>query len=159
MAPRKPTAAALHGAALALSLALLAGPLTGVGESASAGPTGTPAAPGRTAATSHPPARQEPSRALDLGSLEKRLRETRAIGVFTKLSLKNQVEDLLDQFRAFHEGWGPVTRAELRERYDLLVLKVLSLVQDRDPVLARDIVGSREAIWRLLLDPAKFANL
>src|SRR5262249_31032276 len=40
---------------------------------------------------------------LDLGSLEKRLRETTAIGVFTKLSLKNQVDDLLDEFREFHK--------------------------------------------------------
>lgn len=32
---------------------------------------------------------------LDLSSLEQRLRDTTAIGVFTKLSLKNQVDDLV----------------------------------------------------------------
>ena len=36
---------------------------------------------------------------------------------------------------------------------------VLSLLQDSDPPLARDIVTSREAIWSLLADPAKFATL
>src|SRR6185295_10628554 len=40
---------------------------------------------------------------LDLASLEKRLRESKAIGILTKISLKNQVGDLVDQFRAFHQ--------------------------------------------------------
>ncbi|PYN25725.1 MAG: hypothetical protein DMD99_07505 [Candidatus Rokuibacteriota bacterium] len=79
--------------------------------------------------------------------------------MFTKLSLKNQVDDLLEQFAAFHQGRGDVTRAKLREAYDLLLLKVLSLLQDKDPALARDISASREALWDLLADPAKFANL
>ena len=96
---------------------------------------------------------------LDLTSLEKRLRETQAIGVFTKLSLKNQVDDLLEQLAAFHEGRGQTPLAKLRESYDLLFLKVLSLLQDQDPALARDIAASREALWNLLADPAKFANL
>jgi hypothetical protein len=96
--------------------------------------------------------------ALDLTSLEKRLRETKAIGVFTKLSLKNQVDDLLEQLAAFHEGRGQIPLAKLRESYDLLLLKVLSLRQDKDPALARDIAVSREALWNLLADPVKFAN-
>ena len=97
--------------------------------------------------------------ALDLTSLEKRLRETQAIGVFTKLSLKNQVDDLLEQLAAFHEARGRTPLAKLRESYDLLLLKVLSLLQDKDPGLARDIAASREALWNLLADPAKFAHL
>jgi len=104
--------------------------------------------PGRQAATT-----------LDLPALEKRLRETKAIGVFTKLSLKNQVDDFLDRFREFHKGSGGATLAELRQAYDLLLLKVLSLLQDSDPSLARAIVTSREAIWSILTDPAKFATL
>ena len=98
---------------------------------------------------------------LDLASLEARLRDTRAIGVFTKISLKNQVDDLLDQFRAYYKRQARTTLAELRRPYDLLLLKVLSLLQDSDPPLARDIVASREAIWSILADPRKFneANL
>jgi hypothetical protein len=93
-----------------------------------------------------------------LASLGQRLRDTKAIGVFTKISLKNQVDDLLTQFRAFHqEGAGVLT--ELREKYSLLLLKVLALLQASDPVLARAVAASREAIWSLLEDPAKFATL
>jgi hypothetical protein len=105
------------------------------------------------------PSKPAATPALDLKSLEKQLRETKAIGVFTKLSLKNQVDDLLDQFRAFHQGKGGTNLAELRQSYDLLIMKVLSLLQDSDAALARDIVTSREAIWSLLADPVKFATL
>ena len=76
----------------------------------------------------------------------------------TKISLKNQVDDLLDQFRAYHKRQARTTLAELRESYDLLLLKVLSLLQDSDPPLARDIVQSRNAIWSILSNPQKFTD-
>jgi hypothetical protein len=91
-----------------------------------------------------------------LTSLETRLRETKAIGVFTKISLKNQVDDLLAQFRAYHKRQAAISLAELRRSYDMLLLKVLSLLQDSDPALAHDIVSSRAAIWGILEDPQKF---
>jgi hypothetical protein len=106
------------------------------------------------------PSKQEVAPSLlDLRSLEQRLRDTKAIGVFTKISLKNQVEDLLTQFRAFHQGQAGVILAELRERYNLLLLKVLSLLQGDDPALAQAVAASREAIWGILADPVKFATL
>ena len=95
---------------------------------------------------------------LDFASLESRLRATKAIGVFTKLSLKNQIDDLLHEFRLFHQGRGPALPT-LRERYDLLLLKVQSLLQNDDPPLARDVSASREQIWRLLVDPVQFVKL
>jgi hypothetical protein len=91
--------------------------------------------------------------------LEQRLRETRAIGVFTKLSLKNQVDDLLKAFRALYRDPNKRPSAELRQRYDGLLLKVLSLLQDGDPPLAAAIASSREAIWGILADPEKFAKM
>jgi hypothetical protein len=96
---------------------------------------------------------------LDLASLQRRLKETGAIGVFTKITLKNQVDDLLDRFRAFYQGKLKTDLADLRRSYDLLVLKVLSLLQDSDQALATAIVASREAIWGILSDPAKFAKI
>jgi hypothetical protein len=41
----------------------------------------------------------------------------------------------------------------------MLLLKVLSLLQDSDPPLARDIVKSRAAIWSILENPRKFDEL
>jgi hypothetical protein len=105
------------------------------------------------------PAPVSSSPALDLKALEQRLRDTPAIGVFTKLTLKNQVDDLLAQFKAFHQGDTQYTLAQLRQKYEALLLKVVSLLQDGDPALASAISASREAIWTVLTDPKKFANI
>jgi len=115
-----------------------------------------PAPPKIGAAPPPSPAAAPPT--LDLVSLETRLRATRAIGVFTKLSLKNQVSDLFDQFKTFHHGGAPPLTM-LRQEYDLLLLKVLSLLQDNDASLASAVAASRESIWGMLADPAKFATL
>ena len=96
---------------------------------------------------------------LDLTGLEKRLKETSAIGVFTKLTLKNQVDELLDRFRAHYEGRVKTTLSQLRQPYDMLIIKVLALLQEGDPSLAKAVADSREAIWAILTDPNKFKNL
>lgn len=108
---------------------------------------------------SAPQAGQSAAPTLDLNSLEQRLRDTHAIGVFTKLSLKNQVDDLLAAFRAFHGKQPGKTLTQLRQQYDVLLLKVLSLLQDSDPSLAAAIASSREAIWGILTDPQKFSKI
>jgi hypothetical protein len=100
-----------------------------------------------------------PAPSLDLAELKERLKDTKAIGLFTKIALKNKIDDLLDQFRAYHQGNAKVTMTELRRSYELLMMKVLSLLQDEDQALASAIVSSREAIWALLADPKKFATL
>jgi len=119
-----------------------------------------------TARTSRPaaspvaaPAARAAPVTLDLNALEERLKNTKAIGLFTKISLKNKVDDLLDQVRVYHGGKTTLTVTELRRSYDLLMMKVLSLLQDDDQNLATTIVASREAIWALLADPKKFAAL
>jgi hypothetical protein len=106
-----------------------------------------------------PPVAEKLEPPLDMAALKARLRDTHAIGVFTKLALKNQVDDLLNQFRAHYQGGQKTSVASLRQPYDMLVLKVLSLVQDSDPSLARTISGSREAIWSILADPEKFNSV
>jgi len=118
-------------------------------------PTASPAAPAPPPA----PSTAETAPTLNLADLEQRLRETRAIGVFTKLSLKNQVDDLLKAFRTLYRDPNKRPSADLRQRYDGLLLKVLSLLQDGDPPLAAAIASSREAIWGILADPEKFAKM
>jgi hypothetical protein len=96
---------------------------------------------------------------IDLRSLEQKLKDSQAIGVMTKLSLKNQVDDLVAQFRAFHAGRQPPTLAQLRQPYELLLMKVLALIQDKDPALAKALHDSRDYIWGVLSDRNKFATI
>jgi hypothetical protein len=117
------------------------------------------AAPVNQAVGGNAPVRPPAAPSLDLASLEQRLRDTHAIGVFTKLSLKNQVDDLLAAVRTFHGGRLDPPLAVLRQRYDLLLLKVLTLLQDGDPSLASAISASRETIWGILADREKFQKI
>jgi len=117
----------------------------------------TPRPPASSKASAAPQATA--ASALDLEALKTELKETKAIGLMTKLSLKNKVDDLLGDFRKHHAGKAKPTLTELRRTYDLLMMKVLSLLQDRDQKLASEIVSSREQIWGMLADPHKFATL
>ena len=121
----------------------------------------TPPPPASAAPAPKPapePATEQASPPLDLKSLEKRLKETSAIGIFTKLALKNQVDDLLDKFRDFYQGRSNASLSQLRQPYEMLIMKALAILQDGDPGLAHDILESREAIWKVLTDREKFAQ-
>lgn len=89
-----------------------------------------------------------------------RLRETKAISTFSKLALlKNQMDGLLERFKAFHEGQIKTSLAELRRVFLLLVMKTLALLQDADPPLAGAPASSRESIRGVLSDPVKLKTL
>jgi hypothetical protein len=94
---------------------------------------------------------------LTLSGLEHRLRETRAISVFQKLALQNDVNDMLARIRHAHLGGKPALAA-LRAPYDRLMANI-QIMLERDPQLAREIATSREAIWDLLSDRSKRASL
>ena len=68
------------------------------------------------------------------------------------------MDDLIARFRAYHDGSRPPTLADLRPAFELLLMKVLSLLQDHDTALAKDINASREAIWGVLADRGKLAK-
>lgn len=103
-------------------------------------------------------ARQAPEPPLDVATLKLRLQETSALGVFSKLALRSEMGDLMQQLRWHHQGSNKTSFADLRLLYDQFVLKVLSLVRDGDPLLARAIARSQESIWGVLADPEKFES-
>lgn len=149
--PAPATTAPKPAAAPKQTARALAAPSASTGSSSS----------GSTAATSQP-ARNATAAApntMDLSALEQRLKDTDAIGVMTKITLKNQVDELLARFKAHHEGRDSSSLEQLRQPYDTLILKVLSLLQDKDPSLASSIAQSREAIWSVLIDRNRFTSL
>ena len=166
-ASTKPSQLATAPPAIVTSVDMKSSPSTApAAAAASAGkPAAVPAkaatAPAATQAAKTIPAPVTKSAAapLDMKSLEARLKQTDSIGVFTKIALKNQVDDLVNQFRAYHSGRLNTTLAELRRPFEMLLQKVLALLQDADASLASAIVASREAIWGILADPAKFATI
>jgi hypothetical protein len=136
-------------------------PGTTAGTSSGSSTAGTSA--GSTAASAPPAEGNAAPKAagpqLNLTALEQKLRETNAIGLMTKMTLKNQVDELVERFKAYHEGRDHTPLTQLRQPYDSLILKVLSLLQDKDPSLATLIAQSREAIWGVLTDRNRFSSL
>jgi len=102
---------------------------------------------------------QCPKGEFSIVNLVARIRETGAIGFFTKLALKNQIDDLLSEFREFHARVNDTELSVLNDRFNLLLMKVITLLQDDDPKLFQDIVSARELLWINLADPEKFARL
>lgn len=133
--------------------AVIPNPATVKGPAARARVTASP--PVKTVAVPAAPPAPPP---LALSVLEQRLKDTSAIGVFTKIALKNQVDDLLLQVKAVHEG-GRNPISPLRPTFDQLLGKVHALLKSGDPALATAVVNSREAIWSVLADPVQFAKL
>ena len=105
--------------------------------------------------TAPEPAKKE----FGMKQLVARLRATKAIGFFTKLALKNQIDDVLGKFRRYHAGTCDTALDALREEFNLLLMKVLSLLQDNDPELFRTLAGARDILWNKLTDPTAFAEL
>jgi hypothetical protein len=158
--PATPVASATVGAGIAKSPAPAAAATSApVAKASAKAPSAVPAPPAGKPPSAAPSLAKPSTPTLDLASLEKRLRESNAIGVVTKITLKNQVDDLLDQFRAFYRGGQKTTPSALRQPYDRLLMKVLALLQDSDPQLASAISASREAIWGILSDPVKFSAI
>jgi hypothetical protein len=96
---------------------------------------------------------------LDLDKLGTRLRQTKAIGLFTKLELKSQVKDLLDEMEEYHESKSSMELEQLEEHFNLLVMKLLLLLQDDDPQLHKEIARSRPVLWNTLADPSQFSSM
>jgi hypothetical protein len=103
-----------------------------------------------------PPPAQPPQ--ISLEELGARIKATPAIGTFSKLALKNDIDDLVDDLRGYHENHrGDIE--DLHQRYEALVLKLLALLEDDEPELALALSRSRDDIWSRLVNPVEFAKL
>ena len=92
---------------------------------------------------------------FDPGTLAERLRQTSAIGFFTKLQLKGDIESLVKELENHYAGKSSSTLMQLDERFQLLFHKIVTLVQDKDPQLAKDLTSARQSLWEWVSDPNK----
>ncbi|MDQ6969878.1 MAG: hypothetical protein Q9M16_05165 [Mariprofundus sp.] len=94
----------------------------------------------------------ETSNQVDINILKKRLRKTSAIGFFTKLAIRNDLIDLMDEIKKYRKKSVPGDKLdEIRASFDGLLLKLIALL-DEDPDLSRDLYVGRELIWKSLFE-------
>jgi hypothetical protein len=132
-------------------------------EPPAAVPAPAPAPPPEPPAAEAPapapsPEQPEPPPAISLEELGQRIKATPAIGTFSKLALKNDIDDLIDALRRYHENKEGDLDA-LHTRYEALVLKLMTLLEQEEPELALALGRSRQAIWSRLVNPVEFAKL
>jgi hypothetical protein len=78
--------------------------------------------------------------------------------MFEKLRLKSSIDELIARFKAFHRGTGKYTLAELQEQYDLLMMRIARLLQDKDLGLHGQLCNAWDSIWSTLQDRARFLD-
>ena len=93
---------------------------------------------------------------ISLDGLRSSLRETDAIGFTTKLSLKHDLDSLLDSFDDYHQGRGEESLPSLRERFATLLTATLALLKDDDPKLFQRLWDAQGHLWLIVSDPVRF---
>ena len=132
-------------------------PMAAFGQSDGANPVDSTAPASASSASAPAPTSAVGGEAtLNLEQLETRVRDTPAIGFFTKLQLKGEIDDLLEEMERFHQSDSELVLDDLQSRYELLFLKLLTLLQDDDPDLHQDVAAARGEIWAILADPERF---
>ena len=88
---------------------------------------------------------------MDLDMLAKKLKDTSALGLFTKLMLKGEVETLLTEARAMRTGApDPGRAAALQRGFETLHGGLVNKLA-ADPPLATAISCNRQSLWNALL--------
>ena len=96
---------------------------------------------------------------VDFETLEKRIRKTNAIGGFAKLKLSGDINKMVADLKTYHAGDSPHTLEQHREQYDLLYMKVVSQVQDKDPELFHQLCNAWEPLWAELQDESNLKKV
>ena len=89
---------------------------------------------------------------VDFEILEKEIRKTKAIGGLSKLKLSGDINKMVADLKTYHAGDSPHTLEQHREQYDLLYMKVMSQVQDKDPELFNKLCNAWDPLWAELQD-------
>lgn len=95
----------------------------------------------------------------DLAVLRARIQATAALSIFEKISLRCRVENLLAQFRQYHRDPTAVLLRELHTQFTQLIADLTTQLRVGDPALCRDLQLAQERLWRVLVDPVRFAQL
>ena len=83
--------------------------------------------------------------------LKQRLKNSNAIGMFSKLEIRSDIVGLADDIHRYRtQGVLESRLGEVRNDFDGLIVKIVKMLE-ADPVLSRDIYAGRESIWSSLM--------
>ena len=96
---------------------------------------------------------------VDFEILEQRIRKTKAIGGLAKLKLSGDINKMVADLKTYHAGGSAHTLEQHRQQYDLLYMKVVSQVQDKDPELFNQLCNAWDPLWAALQDESNLKKV
>ncbi len=96
---------------------------------------------------------------VDFEILEQRIRKTSAIGGLSKLRLSGDINKMVADLKTYHAGGSAHTLEQHRQQYDLLYMKVVSQVQDKDPELFNQLCNAWDPLWAALQDESNLKKV
>ncbi len=99
------------------------------------------------------PSLERPSTNIDLDALETKISNTNAINFLAKLKLKNEIDSLTNEIGQIHNGQSANSLGELKRRFEDFLRSTVAMLRKGDPLLAEELVMSREELWKMLADP------
>ena len=96
---------------------------------------------------------------VDFEILEQRIRKTKAIGGLAKLRLSGDINKMVADLKTYHAGGSAHTLEQHRQQYDLLYMKVVSQVQDKDPELFNQLCNAWDPLWAALQDESNLKKV
>ncbi len=98
------------------------------------------------------PSLERPSTNIDLDALETKISNTNAINFLAKLKLKNEIDSLTNEIGQIHNGQSANSLGELKRRFEDFLRSTVAMLRKGDPLLAEELVMSREELWKMLTD-------
>ena len=96
---------------------------------------------------------------VDFEILEQRIRKTKAMGGLAKLKLSGDIKKMVADLKTYHGGGSAHTLEQHRQQYDLLYMKVVSQVQDKDPELFNQLCNAWDPLWSALQEGNSLKNV
>ena len=96
-----------------------------------------------------------PVATIDLVSLETKIGDTDALNFLAKPKLKLGINSLTSAFGEFHKGQSANSLDELRIRFEGFLYSTAAMIRKGDPKLAKELVMSRDELWKVLTNPEK----
>jgi len=89
---------------------------------------------------------------ISMDELVERLKETKAIGFFTKLAIRSDVLGFQDKVKKMRKNNQIKDKIEdIKASFDGLLLKIMALLE-KDPDLSKEIYLARHSIFKSLLE-------
>ncbi len=96
---------------------------------------------------------------VDFEILEQRIRKTKAMGGLAKLKLSSDIKKMVADLKTYHAGDSVHTLEQHRQQYDLLYMKVVSQVQDKDPELFHQLCNAWDPLWAALQEESNLRKV